>query len=64
MMSGSHDWLWVQAARLFAMAGEARENGESELADLLTDCARQCLDWLAKHEVGEANLSGPSECVH
>ena len=63
-MNGSHDWFWVQAARLFAMAGEAREKGYCELAELLTEGARHCLDRLAEHEGAEANLLGPSERVH
>jgi hypothetical protein len=63
-MDGSHDWFWVQAARLFSMAGEAREKNCSELADLLTEGARQCLDRLAEHEGVEADLSGRSMRVH
>ena len=63
-MSGSHEWCWEQAARLFSMAGQAREKGYFELADLLTECARQCLDRLAEHEGTEATLSGPSDRVH
>ena len=63
-MSSSHEWLWVQAARLFTMANEARENDESELADLLTEGARQCLDRLAEREVIEVNLSDQSMRLH
>jgi hypothetical protein len=63
-MSGSHEWFWVQAARLFSMAGEARENGDSDLADLLTEGARQCLDRLAEYETVAADLSGPSARIH
>ena len=62
-MSGSHDWFWVQAARLFTMAGEARKNGDSDLADLLTEGARHCLDRLAEHEVID-NHSAPSARIH
>ena len=61
-MCSSHDWLWVQAARLFSMADEARENGDSELANLLTKGACRCLDQLAEHE--RVELSGPSACFH
>jgi hypothetical protein len=63
-MSGSHEWFWEQAARLFAMAGEAREQDDAELADLLTEGARHCLDRHAEHEGVEANLSGPSVRIH
>lgn len=63
-MNGSHEWCWEQAARLFSMAGQAREKGYFELADLLTECARECLDRLAEYEGLEANLSGPSVRVH
>ena len=63
-MNGAHDWLWVQAARLFAMAGEAREKGDTALADLLTEGARHCLDRLAEQEGIEVSPPGPSERVH
>lgn len=63
-MSSSHEWCWERAALLFVMAGEAREKGYFELADLLTEAARQCLDRLAEHEGIEANLAGPPARVH
>jgi hypothetical protein len=63
-MSSSHEWFWVQAARLFEMASEARKNDESELADLLTEGARQCLERLAEREVLEANLVDQSARLH
>jgi hypothetical protein len=64
-MSGSQQWLWGQAARLFSMAEKARENGDTKLANILTDAACRCLDRLAEHERGaEERLSGPSACVH
>jgi hypothetical protein len=63
-MSDAHEWLWVQAARLFSMAGEARENGDDKLADLLTEGASRCLNRLSEHEFIAERLAGPSERVH
>jgi hypothetical protein len=61
-MSESNEWLWVQAARLFSMAGEARD--DATLADLLTEGASRCLNRLSEHEYIAERLSGPSERVH
>jgi hypothetical protein len=63
-MSGPDEWFWVQAARLFTMAGEARERGVPALADLLTEGARQCLDRLAERETIATDLTCPSERFH
>jgi hypothetical protein len=40
-MRTSADSLREQAARFFAMAEEAREEGKSDLANLLTEAARR-----------------------
>ena len=44
------DWLREQAARLFTMANDAREKGDHDLADLLTEAACRCLDRLHEME--------------
>jgi hypothetical protein len=62
-MSDSHEWLWDQAARLFLWRTKARENGDSELANILTEGARRCLDRLADHE-RVRERAPQSACVH
>jgi hypothetical protein len=60
----SREWMWEQAAQLFVTAGKARESGDTELADILTEAARRCLDRLAEHERVENTVSGLSPGVH
>jgi hypothetical protein len=43
-----------QAARLLSLSTQAREAGNSELAELLTEAAANCLANIVSDELGEA----------
>jgi hypothetical protein len=44
------EWLREQTARLFALANDARQKHEHDLADLVTEVACRCLDQLNQAE--------------
>ena len=61
MTKSGADLAREQAARLFALAIEARDKGNNELAEMLTAAASRCLDRVVDAEVGPPPLSSPDQ---
>ena len=60
-MPDAADPLHVELARLLTQITEARENGNSKLADLLTELAAKCLMKIADAKTPSAPAQEPEQ---